>query len=135
MSCELFVLIGDANPEYTPDEFFQFFETKQEADACRSDAPEVFGRRLYKILCPTCLMRESGDNAWKENYVCGFSDWLDDNFLKLNKFHVWTFSGIPLYVGARGKTLKNTEKFFNVAVDSREHNYSCPRCKLALGKV
>ncbi len=129
--CELFVLIGDSNPEYTPDEFFEFFESENDAIAHRLQTPGVFRKRIYRIMCPICNMRNNKDEAWKKKYVCGFSDWLDNEYIQRNKFNVWTFSSLPLYIGQRGQTLNSSNKTNMLFIDSKEHDFECPRCFLA----
>lgn len=71
----LYVLEGDGNPEYTPEVFYLFFETEQEAINKRDGNPEVFSR-IFSIECPTCKERASPKLKPKEfldrKMVCGF---------------------------------------------------------------
>lgn len=121
----LYVIIGDCNPEYTPDEFFDFYETHEEANNMNIKYPHVFGMEPFTIECPCCELRrtfvsESEINEFcQTKYLSGFQDWLNDN---INAFRL----NHNLYIAKAEDTYNKLSQ--SIGTDSSEHEYKCPRC-------
>src|SRR5579872_6263336 len=83
----VYLLEGDANPEYTPELFYDVFLSKEDAQIQKKKHPDVFHDFLAGcfIDCPSCVERteiqtEEMKVKWiQKEWICGFDIYLDVN--------------------------------------------------------